>query len=229
MMLLQKLMVLEQYIIGYSDARLSAFDKSILDCGDRTPFCGKLVLDVTTRWNSIYNMIRRALDAKEAIDLFILRERELEMIFDEECETIGNICDYLEPFYDITELFSGTQYPTSNSYFACVIKFEKLIYDSHKDPSNTVRNMAKPVWETFDKLALMASDILAIPITSFASKSTFSAGGQILNKLRSYLLPKNIEILVMTRSLLFGFKLEKNDEEILSVAREATTDDVANE
>ncbi|KAL2905793.1 putative AC transposase [Bienertia sinuspersici] len=349
--------------IDSSDARLSAFDKAILDCGDRTSFRGKLVLDVTTRWNSTYNMIRRALDAKEAIDLFILRERELEMIFDEEWETIGNICDFLEPFYDITELFSGTQYPTSNSYLACVINIEKLLYDSHKDPSNAVRRMAKPMWEKFDKywsehslilsfgllldprykmaclndlysslyvpvavegkvneihsafvalyecyaknsqahmvvqhsvsdsgpsnlnrpfkakkilknfnphscssrtaksdvdsylnlpfvvdhdgfdileywkaqsvsyptLALMARDILAIPITSVASESAFSAGGRILNKLRSSLLPKNVEILVTTRSWLFGFEPEENDEEVLSVAREATTDDVANE
>ncbi|KAL2938141.1 putative AC transposase, partial [Bienertia sinuspersici] len=137
--------------IDSSDVRLSPFDKAILNCGDRTSFRGKLVLDVTTKWNSTYNMIRRALDAKEAINLFILREREIEMIFDEEWETIGNICDFLEPFYDITELFSGTQYPTSNSYLACVINIEKLLYDSHKDPNNAVRKMAKPMWEKFDK------------------------------------------------------------------------------
>ncbi|KAL2936917.1 putative AC transposase, partial [Bienertia sinuspersici] len=134
-----------------SDVRLSAFDKAILDCGDLTSFRGKLVLDVTTRWNFTYNIIRRALDAKEAIDLFILRERELEMIFDEEWETIGNICDFLESFYDITALFSGTQYPTCNSYLACVINFEKLLYDSHKVPSNAVRKMAKHMREKFDK------------------------------------------------------------------------------
>ncbi|KAL2902157.1 putative AC transposase [Bienertia sinuspersici] len=349
--------------IDFSDVRLSAFDKAILDCGDRTSFRGKLVLDVTTRWNSTYNMIRRALYAKEAIDLFILRERELEMIFDEEWETIGNICDFLEPFYDITELFSGTQYPTSNSYLACVSNIEKLLYDSHKDPSNAVRKMEKSMWENFDKywsehslilsfgllldprykmaslndlysslyvpidvegkineihnafvalyecyaknslahvvvqdsssnsgpsnlncpfkakrilknfnphscssrmaksdvdsylnlpfvvdhddfdileywkaqsvsyptLALLARDILAIPITFVASESAFSAGGRILNKLRSSLLPKNVEILVTTRSWLFGFEAEENDEEVLSVAQEATTYDVTNE
>ncbi|KAL2899441.1 putative AC9 transposase [Bienertia sinuspersici] len=75
----------------------------------------------------------------------------------------------------------------------------------------------------------MARNIIAIPITSVASKSAFSAGSRILNKLRSSLLPINVEILVTTRSWLFGFEPEENDEEVLSVAREATTDDVANE
>ncbi|KAL2894010.1 putative AC9 transposase [Bienertia sinuspersici] len=75
----------------------------------------------------------------------------------------------------------------------------------------------------------MARDILAVPITYIASESAFSASGQILNKLRSSLLPKNVEILVTTRSWLFDFEPEENDEEVLSVARETTTDDVANE
>ncbi|KAL2901868.1 putative AC9 transposase [Bienertia sinuspersici] len=82
---------------------------------------------------------------------------------------------------------------------------------------------------SYPTLALTARDILAIPITFVASESAFSAGGRILNKLRSSLLPKNVEILVTTRSWLFGFEPEENDEEVLSVAREATTDDVANE
>ncbi|KAL2904376.1 putative AC transposase, partial [Bienertia sinuspersici] len=151
------------------------------------------------------------------------------------------------------------------------------IYDSHKDPSNAVRKMAKTMWEKFDKywsehslilsfgllvdprykmaclndlfsslyvpvavegmaqsvsyptLALMTRDILAIPITSIAYESAFSAGGRILNKLRSSLSPKNVEILVTMGSWSFGFEPEENDEVVLSVAREATTDDVANE
>ncbi|KAL2903881.1 putative AC transposase [Bienertia sinuspersici] len=293
----------EVRFIDSSDARLSAFDKAILDCGDRTSFHGKFVLDVTTRWNSTYNMIRIALDAKEAIDLFILRGRELEMIFDEEWKELGIFVIFLNHFMILLNFFSSTQYPTSNSYLACVINIEKLLYDSHKDPSNAVRRMAKPMWEMFDKywsehslilsfgllldprykmaclndlysslyvpvavegkvneihsafvalyecyaknsqahmvvqhsvmaksdvdsylnlpfvvdhdgfhilecwkeqsvsyptLALMARDILAIPITFVASVSAFSAG-------------------------------EENGEEVLSVAREATTDDVANE
>ncbi|KAL2934813.1 putative AC9 transposase [Bienertia sinuspersici] len=71
----------------------------------------------------------------------------------------------------------------------------------------------------------MARDILAIPITSVAFESSFSVGGRILNKVRSVLLPKNVEILMTTRNWLFGFGTEENDEEILSIIEEVTADD----
>ncbi|KAL2941008.1 putative AC transposase [Bienertia sinuspersici] len=87
----------------------------------------------------------------------------------------------------------------------------------------------KAQYVSYSTLALMARDIFAIPISSIASESAFSAGGRIFIKLRSFLSPKNVGILVTTRSWLFGFEPEENDEEVLNVAREATTDDVADE
>ncbi|KAL9259903.1 Zinc finger BED domain-containing protein [Drosera capensis] len=52
-------------------------------------------------------------------------------------------------------------------------------------------------WKATDsQFPYMARDILAIPVFIVASKSSFSAGGRVIDKYRSWLLPKNVEVLV---------------------------------
>ena len=43
---------------------------------------------------------------------------------EEEWERVDKIASVLKPFYDITKLFSGTNYPTANLYFHCVWKIQ---------------------------------------------------------------------------------------------------------
>lgn len=52
----------------------------------------------------------------------------------------------------------------------------------------------------FKDLSLMGRDLLGIPITTFASESTFSIGFVILNKYKSRLLSKYMEALICIRS-----------------------------
>jgi hypothetical protein len=57
----------------------------------------------------------------------------------------------LRKFFDLTELFSGTLYPTANLFFKgfCEIKF--LLVDWCDSIHPTIRNMANTMMVKFDK------------------------------------------------------------------------------
>ncbi|CAO2836244.1 unnamed protein product [Amaranthus hypochondriacus] len=329
--------------IDSSDPRLSSFELAIKDSDSN--FRGQLMLDFRTRWNSTYSMIHRAIDGKSTISLFIIREKnsrnELKTITTEEWETVELICDFLEPFNSITNLFSGCNYPTSNLFLANIVTIEKMLTDSHIHPCLGIRTMSKPMLEKYEEywsehsmilsfavildprfkirfleilygilycddlfnvysnstpscssssliqsstnqnsswssrpqrpftlsnvfqnfnlactsgtselesyislpyishtedidilaywkaqsvsfpmLSRMAKDILAIPVTSVASETSFSLGGRVLSKLRASLLPKNMEISVTTSNWMYGFEPEEKNEEYLNVLKE---------
>ena len=52
----------------------------------------------------------------------------------------------------------------------------------------------------------MAQDLMNIPITTVASKSSFSTGKKILTPYRSRLLLENVKATLYIRSWLYGFE-----------------------
>ncbi|KAK8559040.1 hypothetical protein V6N12_042328 [Hibiscus sabdariffa] len=148
--------------IDSSDARLCSFEMAVKDCG--SSFSGKLILDVPTRWNSTYCMLRRVIEAKVAINMFVNRENDLDLITEDEWETAHLICDFLEPFYEITTLFSGSKYPTSNLYLANVVSIEKLLCDAHTDPCEGISSMAGQMLELYEKYWSDHSTIMSFAV-----------------------------------------------------------------
>ncbi|KAJ9547386.1 hypothetical protein OSB04_019929 [Centaurea solstitialis] len=80
--------------------------------------------------------------------------------------------------------------------------------------------------ERFPILSKVARDILAVPISTVASESTFSTSGRVLDNFRSSLTPKIVEALICTQDWLRGpsqpIAFEENIDEIEKFEQELT-------
>ena len=86
------------------------------------------------------------------------------MSIEEEWRRIERIAKFLKPFYEITTLFSRSQYPTSNLYFQGVFKIQMLILEEIGDLNDVISCMAKEMKNKFDEYWECYSIVLSFAI-----------------------------------------------------------------
>ncbi|CAN0847648.1 Putative AC transposase [Linum grandiflorum] len=167
----------------------------------RVPCEKRLVLDCPTRWNSTFLMLAIAIPYKDWLFASI-------------------VCEKLHCFSLVSDLFSGSKYPTANLFFPRICDLRIKISEWMFDPNEIIQRMVAsmdilPRTSDFDLLMWwkingpkypilqeIARDILAVPITSVASESAFSSGGRLLDPHRSRLHESTVEALMCTRTWL---------------------------
>ena len=125
----------------------------------------KLILDCKTRWNSTYHMLTVSLAYK---DVFI-RLRTKDHLYTSlpttgEWESAKEICFRLEVFNRVTEMFSGTQYPTTNIFFPLVCEIKLSLKKWETCSIESIRNMASKMIVKFDKYWSVIHGIMGIAI-----------------------------------------------------------------
>ncbi|XP_026442052.1 uncharacterized protein LOC113341360 [Papaver somniferum] len=83
---------------------------------------------------------------------------------DEEWEKIEVVTKFLKTFYDLTTLFSGSKYPTSNLYFEGVCRVQVLLKKESTNDIDYIREMVKEMQEKFNSYWTNLSPILAIAL-----------------------------------------------------------------
>ncbi|KAG7594290.1 Ribonuclease H-like superfamily [Arabidopsis thaliana x Arabidopsis arenosa] len=144
-----------------SGSRKDAFAACVESVGIRSG--AGLSLDVSTRWNSTYDMLARALKFRKAFARLKECDRNYKSLpSEDEWDRGERICDFLKPFSTITTYFSGVKYPTANVYFLQVWKIERLLKHYADCGDFRVEEMAMKMQSKFDKYWDQYSIILAM-------------------------------------------------------------------
>ncbi|KAG6518550.1 hypothetical protein ZIOFF_022029 [Zingiber officinale] len=129
----------------------------------KVPSTKKLELDCKTRWNSIYLMLNIALE----YEVVFARLKQRETLYkrvptQEDWSKVRDISSKLEMFFDATELFSGTKYPTINLLFSTICDIKLAIGDWLLSDDNLVKTMATNMKVKFEKYWDIMNCLLAI-------------------------------------------------------------------
>ncbi|XP_050278193.1 zinc finger BED domain-containing protein RICESLEEPER 2-like [Quercus robur] len=83
---------------------------------------------------------------------------------EEEWEMASNICERLAVFHKVTELFSGTSYPTTNLFFPKVCGIKIALNSWFTSANDVIRSMAFKMLEKFDCYWNVIHGVMAVAI-----------------------------------------------------------------
>ncbi|XP_059428518.1 zinc finger BED domain-containing protein RICESLEEPER 2-like [Corylus avellana] len=114
--------------------------------------CKKLILDVPTRWNNTYLMLDTAIKFKEVFPRYHRVEQAFQWVVTlEQWEMVGNVNQVLSVFNDVTNVVSGSEYPTANLYLPEVWRMKEVLMIKCDDRNEYMRSMASRMSDKFDK------------------------------------------------------------------------------
>ncbi|KAH9705537.1 BED-type domain-containing protein [Citrus sinensis] len=112
----------------------------------------KLKLDCPTRWNSTYAMLEVALMYRSVFSRLQQRDPQYKSLpSEEEWDLAVIMVEHLKSFYMLTEMFSGTKYPTANLFFPLICKMKLSINRWRTADNLAIRIMADKMTDKFDK------------------------------------------------------------------------------
>jgi hypothetical protein len=122
-------------------------------------------MDVSTRWNSTYLMLRDALYYKDAFIRLKSSDRHRYAKISPsfvEWDNALTINGCLKKFYDLTEILSGTSYPTANLFYKGFCDIKLLLDDWCCGEDATIREMAIAMNAKFKKYWEQSNNALAV-------------------------------------------------------------------
>ncbi|WOH12837.1 hypothetical protein DCAR_0832346 [Daucus carota subsp. sativus] len=113
----------------------------------------KLILDVSTRWNTTYHMLYCGLQFKQVFPRYAVWDKSFREYVpsEEDWVKVGHVCSLLRVFDDATRIVSGSEYPTSNLFLSELKRVKELLDKKVVNSNSYMREMAGTMQEKFDK------------------------------------------------------------------------------
>nr|GMD66309.1 zinc finger BED domain-containing protein RICESLEEPER 2-like [Ipomoea batatas] len=158
---LQKIRESVEYVKCF-ESRVKKFEECASAVGNIDTSIG-FKLDMPICWKSSYLMLDSAIKYKKAFASLELIDRNYKFCpLVEEWERCEKICEFLEPFYDITNMVTKFSYPTSNLYFIQVWKIEVMLKENLFHEDALISDMCLRMKEKFDDYWNQYSIVLAL-------------------------------------------------------------------
>ena len=124
----------------------------------------KLCLDCKTRWNSTFVMLSTAIPYRKVFDRLGTLDQHFVCPLNDDWKFTAIVCEKLELFYQLTELFSGTKYVTANIFFPKVCEIKLKINSWKEDENEIIRNMSTAMIEKYDKYWYDIQGLMAVAV-----------------------------------------------------------------
>lgn len=129
----------------------------------KIPCKKKLALDCKTRWNSTYLMLQSVLPFKDVFERLGEKDIQYKSLPSENDWLLAReICTRLKMFYEATEMFSGTKYPTINLFYPKLFEIKMAMKTWELSTHDEIRLMAKNMEVKFNKYWSEVHGIMAL-------------------------------------------------------------------
>jgi hypothetical protein len=142
--------------------RYEKFEKTALD--ENVELGKKLQLDCKTRWNSTYIMLGIAIPYRKVFERLGDLDRKFICPPPDDWIFASKVCEKLELFYQLTEVFSGTKYVTANLFSPKVCEIKLKIKSWENDEHQIFRDMSAGMIEKYDKYWSDIHGLMAVAV-----------------------------------------------------------------
>ena len=129
------------HYVRVSKSRMKQLSQCVEQVGGIDTSIG-LRLDCITRWKSTYKMLEIAIKYRRTFHSLSLIDKNYKWCPSNDEWVRGClICEFLKPFHTITNLISGSSYPTSNLYFGEIWRIEILLTSNLTNEDLLIQSM----------------------------------------------------------------------------------------